>query len=76
MSNQELIDRFFEAYLKHDVEGVKSVMAENVTWIFLGHHPLAGVKTGITEVIAFFRRDGRDHENIEPDDRASDCCRE
>jgi hypothetical protein len=36
MSNQELIDRSFEAYLKRDVEGVKSVMAENETWTILG----------------------------------------
>jgi uncharacterized protein len=54
MSNQELIDRFFEAYLKRDFEGVKNVMADDVTWTFPGHHPFAGVKTGIDEVIAFF----------------------
>jgi hypothetical protein len=54
MSNQELIDRFFEAYVKRDSGGVKNVMADYVTWTFPGHHPFAGVKSGIDQVIAFF----------------------
>jgi uncharacterized protein len=33
-------------------------MAENVTWTFLGRHKLAGVKTGIDEVLAFFNTMG------------------
>ena len=57
-SNQNIIDKYFEAYSKHDLNGIKQVMAENVTWYFLGHHPLAGVKKGIEEVIAFYDRVG------------------
>jgi uncharacterized protein len=59
VSNQEVIDRFLELYLRRDFEGVKSVMADDVVWTFPGDHPLAGVKTGITEVIAFFNTVGR-----------------
>ena len=33
---------------------IREVMAEDVIWIFLGQHPLAGVKNGIEEVVAFF----------------------
>jgi ketosteroid isomerase-like protein len=53
-TNQDIIDRYFEAYGKHDMDGIRKVMAENVTWYFEGQHPLAGVKNGIEEVVAFF----------------------
>ncbi len=53
-SNLDLIDRFFEAYGKRDFAGLQNVLATNVRWIALGQHPLAGVKNGINEVIAFF----------------------
>ncbi len=59
MSNQDVIDRFFALYLGRDFEGLKSVMADDVVWTFSGDHPLAGVKTGIKEVIAFFDSMGR-----------------
>jgi uncharacterized protein len=29
-------------------------MSEQVRWIFPGHHPLGGTKTGINEVVDFF----------------------
>ena len=54
MSNEEIINQYFEAYGKHDLNAVKKVMDENVTWYFLGNHPLAGIKKGVNEVIAFF----------------------
>jgi ketosteroid isomerase-like protein/uncharacterized protein YndB with AHSA1/START domain len=53
-TNQELVDAFFEFYFKKNKEEIKLVMAENVTWSFLGQHKLAGIKNGIDEVIAFF----------------------
>jgi hypothetical protein len=52
--NEEIINKFFEAYSKHDINGIKKVMAENVTWFFLGSHPFAGIKKGVAEVVAFF----------------------
>ena len=58
-SNQNIIDKYFEAYAKHDFNGIKQVMAENVTWYFLGRHPLAGVKKGIEEVVAFYDEVGK-----------------
>ncbi len=52
--NQAIINRFFEAYSKHDFAAIRQVMHEDVIWVFLGQHPLAGVKNGIEEVVAFF----------------------
>ncbi|MFT3934260.1 MAG: nuclear transport factor 2 family protein [Chitinophagaceae bacterium] len=53
-NNQAIVDSFFEAYIKRDFAGIHKVMHEDVTWIFLGQHPLAGVKNGIEDVVAFF----------------------
>ena len=53
-NNQDIIDQFFEAYSKHDFAAIRQVMHEDVIWVFLGQHPLAGVKNGIEEVVAFF----------------------
>jgi ketosteroid isomerase-like protein len=52
--NEDIINKFFEAYSKHDINAIKKVMAENVTWYFLGRHPFAGIKRGVNEVVAFF----------------------
>ncbi len=54
MTNPAIIDTFFQAYSKHDFAGIRGVMQEDVIWTFAGQHPLAGVKNGIEEVIAFF----------------------
>lgn len=48
------IQDFFAAYAAGDVSAVRKVMADDVTWAIPGHHPLAGTKTGIEEVLAFF----------------------
>lgn len=58
-SNKVIIDQFFAAYAKRDMEGIKKVMHENVKWYFLGDHPLAGVKKGMEEVISFYDKVGR-----------------
>lgn len=52
--NQDIIDKFFEAYIKRDINGIKQLMTDNATWTFLGQHKLAGVKNGVDEIVAFF----------------------
>lgn len=52
--NQAIINQFFEAYSKHDFAAIRKVMTEDVIWIFMGQHPLAGVKNGIEDVVTFF----------------------
>ena len=54
MTNQKIIENFFDAYGKHDLKAIKQFMAEDVEWTFLGQHPLAGIKNGVEEVVAFF----------------------
>jgi ketosteroid isomerase-like protein len=54
MANIDIINRFFDYYLRKDFEGVKTVMAGNVVWYFSGRHKLAGTKHGLHEVIQFF----------------------
>jgi ketosteroid isomerase-like protein len=56
---QVIIRRFFEAYARHDMQAIGEVMDKDVTWFFLGNHPLAGVKKGLDEVIAFYDRMGK-----------------
>ena len=53
-TNSVIIDKFFDAYSKHDFTGIRESMSEDVIWVFLGQHPIAGVKNGIEEVVAFF----------------------
>ncbi|MBS1600099.1 MAG: nuclear transport factor 2 family protein [Bacteroidetes bacterium] len=55
----ETINLFFEAYSQRNITGIKQVMDEQVKWIFPGHHPLAGVKSGVDEVVAFFDAMGK-----------------
>lgn len=57
--NLEIINRFFEAYGKFDLNAMHEVVAENVKWTIPGHHPLSGTKVGIDEVLAFFSHLGK-----------------
>ena len=54
MTNQDIVNKFFDSYMKRDLEGVKKVMAPDVVWYFMGRHKHAGIKNGIDEVIRFF----------------------
>jgi uncharacterized protein len=53
-SNLDVINKFFEAYSQHDLEGLKLVLDENAKWTSRGQHPFGGVRNGFHEVIAFF----------------------
>ncbi len=53
-TNVDIINKFFEAYGKRDMEGLKEALWEDVQWIFPGNHKLSGIKKGIAEVIEFF----------------------
>jgi len=44
---------FFEAYAQNDRQAIAGILAEDIEWTIPGHHPLAGAKHGIDEVLAF-----------------------
>jgi hypothetical protein len=48
------IEELFAAYAAKDVGLVRKVLAPDITWFIPGHHPLAGTKRGVDEVLAFF----------------------
>jgi ketosteroid isomerase-like protein len=60
------IEAFFAAYAEKDVQRVAEVMAPDVTWFIPGHHPLAGPKRGIPEVMSFFDQLAKANFKAEP----------
>ncbi len=52
-TNLALIKEFFKYYEAEDLAGLRLVLSPDIEWIVPGHHPLAGVKKGINEVLAY-----------------------
>jgi ketosteroid isomerase-like protein len=52
--NLDIINKFFEAYGRRNMDDLRLVLDNNAKWISLGHHPYSGVRNGFDEVIAFF----------------------
>ena len=53
--NKAIVQKYYEYYSKGDINGIKSVMADDVEWTIPGHHPLSGTKKGVSEIVAFFK---------------------
>lgn len=66
MSNLQKIQAFFAAYAAKNVAGVREVMADDIAWTIPGHHPLAGTKRGVDEVLAFFDQLGKANFKAQP----------
>lgn len=57
MSNVEVVHKMYNCFKTGDMETLKNeVFAEDIVWHLPGHHPLAGTKNGIPEVLAFLGR--------------------
>lgn len=54
--NLTLINNFFKAYGENDLNAIKNILAEDVKWHIPGKHPLSGTKTGVDQVLAFFKK--------------------
>jgi len=53
--NVEVVHKMYQCFRTGDMATLKAeVLAEDVVWHLPGHHPLAGVKHGVDEVLAFF----------------------
>ena len=63
--NIQIVQDFFDAYGKNDLEGIRQVLAEDVQWHIPGRHPLSGTKNGIDEVMNFFKELGKVGFNAE-----------
>ncbi len=53
--NVAIVKQFFYYYEKNDVEGLRDIFHPDVIWSVPGHHPLAGTKRGIEEVLAYYQ---------------------
>lgn len=56
--NVSIIDKFFDAYSRHDLNDIQQVLSKEVKWIFPGNNSLSGTKVGIEEVVTFFNKMG------------------
>jgi len=54
--NLTLINNFFKAYSENDLKGIETILAEDIKWHIPGKHPLSGTKTGVEQVLAFFKK--------------------
>jgi len=53
--NLHLVEKMYECFNRADLDTIrKEVFAPNLQWNLPGRHPLAGVKDGAEEVLAFF----------------------
>ncbi|RZS32817.1 hypothetical protein EV193_111202 [Herbihabitans rhizosphaerae] len=57
--NVRLIRDYYAAYASGDLDALRRFFAQDITWTIPGHHPLAGVKKGTDEVLAFFAELGK-----------------
>lgn len=65
-ANVQLIQDYYVAYAEGDLEALKNFFAPNITWRIPGHHPLAGEKRGVDEVIAFFTQLAKGNFRADP----------
>lgn len=54
--NLQLIHNFFQAYAANDMEAIKEIVSPDIQWMIPGHHPLSGTKTGVDEVLNYFKQ--------------------
>ncbi len=79
--NVALVKQFFKYYKDKDILGLREIFASDIEWHVPGHHPLAGTKKGIEEVIAYYAQLQKANFNAEVtvlegnDDHVIDCHR-
>lgn len=55
-SNVEVVEKMYHCFKTGDMDTLRAeVFAEDIVWNLPGHHPLAGTKHGIAEVLGFFK---------------------
>jgi len=56
LENIAVVKQFFKYYEKKDIVGLREIFAPDIEWHVPGHHPLAGTKRGVEEVIAYYKQ--------------------
>ncbi len=56
LENVAIVKQFFKYYEKNDIVGLREIFDPDIEWHVPGHHPLAGTKKGIEEVIAYYKQ--------------------
>ena len=56
LENVAVVKQFFKYYKKNDIVGLREIFAPDIQWHVPGHHPLAGTKKGVEEVIAYYKQ--------------------
>ncbi len=54
LENIAIVKQFFKYYKNNDVVGLREIFSPDIEWHVPGHHPLAGTKRGVEEVIAYY----------------------
>jgi ketosteroid isomerase-like protein len=63
-ANVALVQRMYECFNRDDIDTIRNeIFAPDLVWNLPGHHPVAGIKHGAEEVLAFFA--ALRHANIE-----------
>ncbi|WP_157253012.1 nuclear transport factor 2 family protein [Nonomuraea typhae] len=71
--NVRLVRDYYAAYAAGDLAALRErFFAPAIEWTIPGHHPLAGTKRGVDEVLAFFAQLGRAGFRAEPIALAAD----
>ena len=55
----KVVEGFFAAFAKGDLDAIKAFVAEDVEWHIPGRHKFAGTKRGIAEFTEFFSQLGK-----------------
>ena len=56
LENVAVVKQFFKYYRMNDIVGMREIFSPDIEWHVPGHHPLAGTKRGIEEVIAYYKQ--------------------
>jgi hypothetical protein len=54
--NVAIVKQFCKYYEKGDIVGLREILSKDIEWHVPGRHPLAGIKKGVEEVIAYYKQ--------------------
>jgi ketosteroid isomerase-like protein len=64
--NIDLVHRFFQAYATNDFLDIEKILSPAIQWHIPGNHPLSGIKSGVDEVLNYFKQLGKANFQASP----------